>query len=207
MSAHSLTAEKRFEAGHSRRLWLGLLGAVFVHLALALTLPNPHFQPYQLAEQAVIHVLDVPSAIVVPPPPKEIPKPDLVPAIAPSDNPEADETMPTTALDPRAPVSEEVAERRESFTIIFDEPPVVVRQVYPVYPELARQAELEGTVLLKVGVDESGRVREVLVLRSVSGLDKAAIDAVYQWEFLPATQRDVPVPVWITVPIRFSLRG
>ena len=206
MSTYSLTAEQRFEAGHSSRLRLGVLGAIFIHLVLILILPHPHFQPYQLAEQTAIHVLDVPSAIVIPPQ-QEIPKPDLVPAIAPSDEVGADETMPSTALDFSAPPSEPASDGHPPFSIVFDEPPVVVKQVHPVYPEMARQAELEGVVLLKVGIDEFGQVREALVLQSVSGLDEAALDAIYQWQFQPAKQHDVPVPVWITVPIRFSLRG
>lgn len=75
------------------------------------------------------------------------------------------------------------------------------------YPDLARQAELEGVVVLKVGIDEFGHVKEALVLESVSGLDEAALDAICKWRFQPARQRDVPVPAWLVVPIRFSLRG
>lgn len=134
-------------------------------------------------------------------------KPDVVTAMAPSDEAGSDATIPATALDPYAPLSEPASDGRPRFFTVFDRPPVVVREVHPVYPELARQAELEGTVVLKVGIDETGRVKEARVLASVPGLDQAALDAVYQWEFQPAEQRGVPVPVWIVVPIRFSLRG
>lgn len=207
MSAHSLTAEQRFEAGHSRRIWLGLLGATIIHLALILTLPQPHFRPYQLTNQTAIHVVDAPPAITIPPPPKEIPKPQVVTAIAPSDDAGAEETIPSTIPDLNAPFTPPVTDGRPPFFDAFDDAPVLLKRVHPVYPELARQAELEGVVVLKVGIDEFGTVKEALVLESVGGLDEAALDAIFQWQFQPARQRDVPVPVWIVVPIRFSLRG
>ena len=79
--------------------------------------------------------------------------------------------------------------------------------VKPVYPELAVQSELEGTVGLRIGVDEFGNVVEAQVVQSVPGLDAAAVDAVMQWKFKPAKQRDVAVPVRIFVPVRFTLTG
>jgi protein TonB len=72
---------------------------------------------------------------------------------------------------------------------------------------MARQSETEGVVVLLVGVDEFGNVIEASVAQSVPGLDQAAIDAVMKWKFKPAKQRDVPVPVRISLPIRFTLRG
>lgn len=207
MSAHSLTAEQRFEAGHSARLWWGLLGAAIIHLALIFTLPNPHFQPYRLAERTVMRVVDAPPAVVIPPPPKEIPKQEVVTAIAPSADADADATIPSTVPDLRAPYIERAPASRRPFVEVFDTAPVAIKLVHPVYPELARQAELEGVVVLKVGIDEFGQVREARVLESVSGLDQAALDAIYKWQFQPGKQRDVPVPVWIVVPIRFSLHG
>ena len=207
MSTHSLTAEQRFEAGHLRLLRWSFLVAAVIHLAIALTLPSPHFQPYRLSEQTTMRLVDAPPAIVVPPPPEEIDKPRTVTEIVPSDDAGAEATMPSTALDPVAPFDPPAApDRHPGFFDSFDTPPEVIERVRPVYPEMARQAELEGVVVLKAGIDESGRVREALVLQSVPGLDQAALDAIYQWRFRPATQRDVPVPVGFTVPVRFTLR-
>ncbi len=207
MSTNVMTAERQFEAGHPRRLRWAFLGATGIHLMLFLILPHPGFQPYQLAEQTITRLVDAPSAFVIPPPPKEIPKQDVVTAMVPSDAPGAEETMPSTALDPTVPPIASVSNSHTGFFEAFDQPPVVIKRVHPVYPEMARQAELEGVVVLKVAIDESGQVREVLVLQSVEGLDEAALDAIYQWQFKPAEQRGVPVPVWFAIPIRFSLRG
>lgn len=207
MSTNSMTAERQFEAGHLHRLQLGFLIAIGIHAMLFLMLPHPHFQPYQLHERTVTQLVSASPDFVIPPPPAEIPKQDVVTAIAPSDAPGAEETVPSNALDPDVPLVAPISDGRPDYFDAFDQPPVVVKQVYPVYPEMARQAELEGVVVLKVGIDEFGQVREAHILESVPGLDEAALDAIYRWQFQPARQRDVPVPVWYTVPIRFSLRG
>ncbi|MFH1689971.1 MAG: hypothetical protein ABIE42_07000 [Candidatus Eisenbacteria bacterium] len=92
-----MTAERRFEAGHLGRLRWGFLAAVGIHLMLFLILPHPHFQPYRLAEKAVTQLVDAPLAFVIPPPPKEIPKRDVVTAMVPSDEPGAEETIPSSS--------------------------------------------------------------------------------------------------------------
>jgi protein TonB len=77
----------------------------------------------------------------------------------------------------------------------------------PEYPSLARERGFEGTVLLRVRVLPDGTAGEVAVERS-SGheiLDGAALRAVKLWLFSPATRNGIPVPAWVTVPVRFSL--
>ncbi len=91
----------------------------------------------------------------------------------------------------------------------FDEAPVLIRFVNPVYPDLARQAGIEGTVELEVLVGVDGKVVEVSVLRSdvTTAMEKAAEQAAMQFLFKPAKQRTVPVEARIAVPIRFKLHG
>ena len=55
-------------------------------------------------------------------------------------------------------------------------PPKLVRRIEPDYPEIARQARIEGVVILEATTDVFGRVTGVRVLRSVPLLDEAAID-------------------------------
>jgi protein TonB len=70
----------------------------------------------------------------------------------------------------------------------------------------ARAAEIEGTVLVKVTIDEAGRVVDAVVLESDSSLfDAAALRVVRRWEFLPAERDGVPVRSTITVPVTFTL--
>ena len=79
--------------------------------------------------------------------------------------------------------------------------------VPPVYPETARDARIEGVVILECVIDPQGRVSEVRVLRGVPLLEEAAVDAVRQWVYSPTLMDGVPVPVLLTVTVRFGLRS
>lgn len=85
-------------------------------------------------------------------------------------------------------------------------PPKLIREVMPVYPEVARQAKVQGAVILAVKTDEYGRVANVIVLRSIPLLDQSAIDAVKQWVYEPFVQDGKPAPVVFTVTVRFQLK-
>ena len=78
--------------------------------------------------------------------------------------------------------------------------------VPPVYPTIAQTAKVEGMVILEATIDETGAVRDVRVLRSIPLLDRAAVDAVSRWRYLPTTLNGVAVPVIMTVTVRFTLR-
>ena len=84
--------------------------------------------------------------------------------------------------------------------------PVKTTDVAPVYPMIARQAHLQGVVILEAVLDAQGRVESVRVLRSIPQLDRAAVDAVQQWRFTPALLNGQPVPVVITVTVNFTLQ-
>ncbi|HEX7086744.1 MAG TPA: M56 family metallopeptidase [Vicinamibacterales bacterium] len=84
-------------------------------------------------------------------------------------------------------------------------PPTKVKDVHPVYPAAAREAGVEGVVILEARIDENGRVSHARVLKSIPLLDQAALDAVQQWEFQPTLMNGAPVPVIMTVTIAFHL--
>lgn len=80
-------------------------------------------------------------------------------------------------------------------------------RVEPTYPSASRRAGEEGTVRLKVLVDERGRPRDVQVAQG-SGharLDEAAIQAVRKWRFVAATDGTNAVSAWTQVAITFRL--
>lgn len=85
-------------------------------------------------------------------------------------------------------------------------PPAKLKDVMPVYPDIAMRARISGMVILEAVIDAEGRVANVKVLRSVPLLDQAAIDAVRQWEFTPTRLNGVAVPVVMTVTVNFTLR-
>ncbi len=77
----------------------------------------------------------------------------------------------------------------------------------PSYPAVARRRRQEGTVLLSVRVDASGRP-DAVEIRASSGfaaLDEVAVEAVRKWEFEPGRLDGAPVASRVEVPIRFQL--
>jgi periplasmic protein TonB len=80
-------------------------------------------------------------------------------------------------------------------------------RVEPTYPSSSRRAGEEGTVRLKVLVDEKGRPRDVAVATSsgFARLDQAAMDAVRKWRFVAATDGANAITVWTQVAITFRL--
>jgi protein TonB len=85
-------------------------------------------------------------------------------------------------------------------------PPAKLTDVSPVYPPIAASARVEGVVIIEATIDESGRVTQARVLRSIPLLDQAAIDAVRQWTFAPTLVDGRAVPVIMTVSVNFSLQ-
>ncbi len=77
----------------------------------------------------------------------------------------------------------------------------------PPYPDEAREAGIEGRVLLRVYVGASGSVEQVKVLKGLGyGCDEAAVGfARKKWRFEPATRGGRPIAKWITVPVIFEL--
>lgn len=84
--------------------------------------------------------------------------------------------------------------------------PVILFQPEPEYSEQARKAMLQGTVVLEVVVDTTGKTRNIKLLRSLGlGLDEEAIKAVEHWRFKPATKDGKPIPVFINAYVGFHL--
>ena len=84
--------------------------------------------------------------------------------------------------------------------------PVVTKSPKPAYPPEAKEARLQGTVVLEALVDEGGRVADARVMRGISQLDQAALDTAKQWEFRPATLDGKPVPVIVVLEMDFTLK-
>ena len=93
--------------------------------------------------------------------------------------------------------------------VITDELPVPINVVIPEYPPLAREAGIEGTVLLKALVDKEGRVRDAIIFKesgSSAGFEEVALEVIYKVKFKPAISNNQPVAVWVVYPIRFTLK-
>lgn len=88
--------------------------------------------------------------------------------------------------------------------------PVVISSVRPNYPRSAVNAEVEGVAYVTLSVDASGNVTGAVIAGSTGNpaLDRAAVEAAYQWRFSPALDRyGQPSPCHITIPFQFSLHN
>ena len=92
--------------------------------------------------------------------------------------------------------------------IPYDDPPVAMSPIRPLYPEIAQEAGIEGVVVVQAFIDEKGRVKETLILKGVpnTGLDEAAMEAIRKTRFRPAKQRERAVGGWISIPVNFKLK-
>ena len=87
-----------------------------------------------------------------------------------------------------------------------DSPPKVLHRVDARYTREARANGIQGTVLVEVAVDETGKLTDVSVVSPIGfGLDQRAMDAVRQWTFQPGTRNGAPVKSVTTVEVKFRI--
>jgi protein TonB len=203
-------ANQKFKAGYNRYLRNSLYATLVLHFVGIYFSPPFEFQPYVLKEQEFI-AIETAEDFELPPPPKEIDQPVVPMAAEEGEEVDEDTEIAPTSFDrienlppPPPPPSESASE-----FYAFDEPPVLIRYVPPSYPALARQAGIEGTVLLRVVVGTDGKVESATVIQSdvTPAMEKAAVAAAKKFLFKPAKQRTVPVRASMAVPIRFKLHG
>src|SRR5215468_6256920 len=84
---------------------------------------------------------------------------------------------------------------------------LLVRKVQPTYPPLARQARIQGTVVLQAQISKSGDIENLQLVSGHPMLAPAAIEAVKQWKYKPYLLNGEPVEVETTVQVNFSLAG
>jgi TonB family protein len=81
-----------------------------------------------------------------------------------------------------------------------------LRNVQPIYPELAKQAHIQGEVRLRIVIDKQGRVSDAILISGHPLLVPAALDAVKQWEYTPTLLNGRPAEVATEVRIAFTMK-
>ncbi|MDI6809625.1 MAG: energy transducer TonB [Candidatus Eisenbacteria bacterium] len=89
--------------------------------------------------------------------------------------------------------------------VYVEEVPQMIVGPQPIYPDMAREAQLEGQVIVNALIGKDGKVRSVIIVKSIPMLDDAAKQAVMKTLWKPAFNNNRPVAVWVAVPIRFTL--
>ncbi len=183
---------------------LGLLIAGFLFIQV------PEAKPYQPSGYIEPVIVSVPLDILEPPAdPPDLPvRPSVSPTPyqgrqgglpAPADPVPTDDPVGPPPVDAPAPLDWAYHK--------VEVKPVLVRRVVPDYPELARQAGIEGMAVVEFVIDTSGAVTDVRVLKSSGNslLDAAAVDAMAGSRFRPGYQLDRPVRVRAKQLYRFRL--
>jgi len=143
------------------------------------------------------------------PPEEEVKIPDEPPPVDETEEPD-DPAEPEDMVPHEEDVFEEDThgEAVSNMQVVREAYPLYKRNPPPRYPRVARKRGYQGTVVLSVLVDESGRVKNLWVFTS-SGyrlLDNAAVKAVRKWAFEPGLKGDKRLAMWVNVPIRFQLK-
>jgi protein TonB len=81
----------------------------------------------------------------------------------------------------------------------------LIRQPQPVYPQIARQARISGTVELAAIIGEDGHIQQLSVVSGHPLLRQSALDAVKQWVYQPTLLNEQPVKVSTTIDVVFTL--
>jgi protein TonB len=84
---------------------------------------------------------------------------------------------------------------------------LLIRKVQPNYPPLARQARIQGSVLLQAEISKDGSIENLHLLSGHPMLAPAAIEAVKQWKYKPYILNGEPVEVETQITVNFTLSG
>ena len=203
--------ERAVPLGHSRPMPKRSRGVAFAALVIVAILglaSLPVLLPLLVYESAVEgeaaseggQVTQLPSSAdpgPEPPPPR--PKSQIRPLNSQEPN-NGEEPPPPEPSQPEEPKPEEPEPDAKATY------PRLLVKVEPEYSEEAREAKLQGTVMLAVEIWEDGLAHNIRVLRSLGlGLDEKAIEAVQKWKFAPGRKNGVPVRVAAQIQMSFRL--
>lgn len=216
-----MTQVKKFDEFKKRSPLVQEISSVLVMLLLVgafYLMPKVTFEPVELeAPEIMIETVDVPvtEKIQQQAPPSR----PTVPVMAETEELAEDVEWEEFSFDeyealdaPPPPKNDEDDGPRVKF-IPYDEPPqpvggsgAILRNV--IYPDIAREAQIEGTVIVQAFVNEYGTVTDWVIMKGIpnTGLDEAAVNAIRKTKFKPAKQRDRDVGVWIAIPVVFKLK-
>lgn len=84
---------------------------------------------------------------------------------------------------------------------------LLIRKIQPAYPPLARQARIQGSVLLQAEISKEGTIQNLRLISGHPMLAPAAIEAVKQWRYKPYILNGEPVEVETQITVNFTLSG
>ena len=219
ISEYSYFAEEEKE--DNRLALYSYVGAFIIH-AIIFFITIPSIARDITAERKKPKVFVIQNVRFKPPPPKQeqqIPKPKAKKVPIPDPTPDEPEPI-------RIPEPEDQLQIPDVDDLVFAVPdapppvdtgplfvtgdvkkPVKISDVQPQYTEIARKARIQGVVILQTIIDKNGNITDVKVLKNLPmGLGDAAVSAVRQWRYEPATLNGKPVAVYFNLTVNFQLQ-
>jgi protein TonB len=187
---------------------LSVVISLLATMAAFLLLPREFaVQAYQMRRSVEMVMEALPPQLEKIAEPPKAAKPATVPVAAAANETDVQTTIETTTFT-------EVVKRTDETDIPVvpfwkvEVKPQPVNIPVPAYPEMARNAGIEGQAVVEALVNTDGAVGDARILKSSgnTSLDAAAVDAAMRARFTPAKQRDKAVRVWVSIPFRFSLQ-
>ena len=189
--------------------------AILILLFAFIVSPKIEVKPYNRAIK-IIDAIDIPPDIEKKIElPKEIFKP-VVEIIIDDDLDSDDDddieeiiSIPPTKLNPYEEIHKNILGSTNK-SAYYEDAPFAIKTAPTEYTTFAKNAGIEGDVILQVEVFTDGSVGDIEILKSLmsglGGLDDVAVNSVRQWEFSPAKSGGKPVACWVTFSVSFSLK-
>ena len=203
--------EVSLKTKYRRLIEIGFMISLLLLISLGLAYPrfrDKRIKPSPPKVEINIEKVDITQQFEAPPPPAR----PSIPVESESDDLLDDVTIDPTTIDMFSEIQPPPPPDQMIDFIAYDEDPVPIGGFAGIkkrakYPDIAREAGIEGMVIVRAFIDDKGIVREMKIQKGIpnTGLNEAAMKAIGGTRFKPAKQRDIPVGVWISIPITFKL--
>ena len=203
--------EVSLKTQYRRLVEIGFMISLLLLITLGLAYPrfrDKRIKPSPPKVEINIEKVDITQQFEAPPPPAR----PSIPVESESDDLLDDVTIDPTTIDMFSEIQPPPPPDQMIDFIAYDEDPVPIGGFAGIknrakYPDIAREAGIEGMVIVRAFIDDKGIVREMKIQKGIpnTGLNEAAMKAIGGTRFKPAKQRDIPVGVWISIPITFKL--
>ena len=189
--------------------------AILILLFAFIVSPKIEVKPYNRTIK-IIDAIDIPPEIKERiKPPEETVKPVFEIIIEEDLDSEDDEdietivTIPPTKLNPLDEIQKNILGSTNKWAY-YEDAPFAIKTAPTEYTTFAKNAGIEGDVILRVEVFTDGSVGDIEIVKSLmsglGGLDDVAVNSIRQWEFSPAKIGGKPVACWVIFPVSFSLK-
>ncbi len=184
------------ELHHQYRIIIGILLSIVLHIAI-IQVGN-----FSDKKKIAAEIFAPPSVIIFQfvRKKKTIPKPVIIE--------KSEKPIVKEAVIEEVPEKIEEEVREEKIIPVITDIKLKGRRIAPKYPKRSLRLKQEGVVLINILIGINGKQQKMIIIQSSSYklLDKAALDAVSQWDFSPTMRGNIPILSWVQVPVEFAIR-